>query len=150
MKTVVFISWVVLFMVSACSSAERPEQAGRPDPGFESQEIDMHTSRIALDYHGSYSGILPCADCEGIQIKISLIEDGTYLLRKIYLGKGDNMVFESEGMFDWVDSGSTIILLSEDPPNMYRVGENHLRKLDMEARLITGELAEYYILHKEQ
>lgn len=149
MKATMVIYWVVLFMFSACTQAERAENDSRTDSGFENLDIDMHTSRISLDYHGTYTGILPCADCEGIQTKISLFEDGTYQLRQLYPGIGKDRIFESDGKFDWIDSGSTIILLSEEPPNIYRVGENHLRKLDIEARLITGELADYYILHKE-
>ena len=31
-----------------------------------------HNSRNALDWAGTYEGVLPCADCPGIQTRLSL------------------------------------------------------------------------------
>lgn len=113
-----------------------------------SDTADMHTAQNSLDVIGIYKGVLPCADCEGIDTEIELKSDSTYLLRSIYLGKGDGKSIESSGRYSWTD-GSTIELSEvKDGPNKYFVGENTLTQLDMNGDKITGALAEKYILQK--
>jgi copper homeostasis protein (lipoprotein) len=58
----------------------------------------MHSSQIALDWNGVYTGTLPCADCEGIKTRIVLKKDGTFERNMTYLGKEDNS-FSEEGSF---------------------------------------------------
>jgi uncharacterized lipoprotein NlpE involved in copper resistance len=40
-----------------------------------SQPPDMHTSQTSLDWDGSYAGVVPCADCAGIETFITINED---------------------------------------------------------------------------
>lgn len=111
---------------------------------------DMHNSMISLDWAGSYHGLLPCADCEAIDTRISLTEDLTYRKEKIYIGKSDQ-VFRNEGTFTWSEDGSRIQLNNLNPsntPGVYQVGENRLFLLDMGGNRIEGELADHYILTK--
>lgn len=108
---------------------------------------DMHNAQNSLDVEGTYKGVLPCADCEGIETEIEL-KDSAYIKRTKYLGKGDGKVDEEKGSFEWVD-GSTIELEGiEGASNKYFVGENTLTHLDMEGNKVTGELADHYILKK--
>lgn len=108
---------------------------------------DMHDAQNSLDIEGTYKGVLPCADCEGIETEIEL-KDSTYLKKIKYLGKGDGKVDEEKGNFKWLD-GSTIELEGiEDTSNKYFVGENTLTHLDTEGNKVTGELADHYILKK--
>jgi copper homeostasis protein (lipoprotein) len=65
----------------------------------------MHTSRIALDWAGTYAGVLPCADCEGIKPIITLHEDLTYEMETQHLGR-DEQVFRRSGSFVWDDAGA--------------------------------------------
>ena len=58
---------------------------------------DEHNAQNSLDWSGIYTGVLPCADCEGIETTIILKSDNTYLKTEKYLG--ENEVFESEGNF---------------------------------------------------
>jgi uncharacterized lipoprotein NlpE involved in copper resistance len=108
-----------------------------------------HNSRNSLDWQGTYNGILPCADCEGIQTVILLNSDLTYTLKTKYLGKADS-VFESSGTFNWNDSGNTITLnnIENNRSASYFVGENTLTQLDLKGNKITGDLANSYILKK--
>ncbi|MEC9486934.1 MAG: copper resistance protein NlpE [Prosthecochloris sp.] len=106
------------------------------------------TSRTSLDWNGTYRGILPCADCEGIETVITLHPDGTYRKTTTYLGRNQK-VFIDEGTFTWNRGGSTVRLDGYDcGPRHYRVGENHLLQLDMQQRIITGRLADAYRLDK--
>lgn len=111
---------------------------------------DMHTSQISLDWAGTYHGILPCADCSGIDKFIHLKADGTFEINRTYLGKSDS-TYHTEGSFEWGPDGGTITLDIESAgvmPYHYRVGENLLIQLDLEGNRIDGELAELYNLEK--
>ena len=106
-------------------------------------------SQNSLDWQGTYKGVTPCADCEGIETEITLNDDLTYVIKTKYLGKGDGKVFEEKGSFTWDKSGSTIILNDlKGSPNQYKVGENRLIQLDTKGKVITGALAEKYVLTK--
>lgn len=113
------------------------------------QVPDMHTSEISLDWQGVYKGILPCADCEGIATEITLRENNTYTIKSLYLGKEETF-FEEIGDLKWTEDGSTVVLTNSNDGNatLFKVGENHLRQLDLEGRAIRGELAEKYLLQK--
>ncbi|AXY03440.1 copper resistance protein NlpE [Vibrio alfacsensis] len=108
-----------------------------------------HNSKNALDWNGTYQGLLPCADCEGIETTLTLNTDGSYTLKQVYKGKEDGE-FSSNGQFTWNTAGSTITLVDESAPNQYFVGENILMKLDMNGEKATGDLASFYNLSKQQ
>lgn len=108
------------------------------------------TSRNALDWEGTYYGVLPCADCEGIETVISIFYDNTFVKKTRYLGKNDQ-VFEIAGTFTWNELGNIITFdgaHSQHAPGGLLVGEMQLFHLDQDGQRITGELAEYYRLPK--
>ncbi|MGF1724420.1 copper resistance protein NlpE [Photobacterium nomapromontoriensis] len=108
-----------------------------------------HNARNALDWYGTYTGILPCADCEGIKTELVVNKDGTYTLTEMYLGK-ENATFEHEGAFNWNAEGNTIAIPGvSDNAIQYFVGENQLFRLDREGNRITGDLATHYTLKKQ-
>jgi uncharacterized lipoprotein NlpE involved in copper resistance len=103
-----------------------------------------------LDWPATYKGITPCADCEGIETKIVLNKDSTFVIKTKYLGKGAAKVFEERGNFIWDKTGGIISLAGlKGKPSQYKVGEDKLIQLDMEGKTITGQLADKYILTKE-
>lgn len=105
-------------------------------------------SRNALDWSGSYEGMVPCADCEGILTRLTLREDQSYSLSREYLGRNP-IAFIDSGRFIWSDAGDRIFLDREDDGTPgYLVGENRLFQLDLDGNRITGALADNYILHK--
>lgn len=66
-----------------------------PGPGADAAGVDARAER-------SWLGVLPCADCDGIQTRLSLhVEDGEqrYELEEIYLGGAEDNRFVQEG--DW-------------------------------------------------
>lgn len=106
-----------------------------------------HNSRNSLDWQGVYTGVLPCADCEGISSMLSL-NDSTFTLKTHYLSKNDE-VSHASGKFEWSENGGAITLTGiENGPIKYKVGENRLIQLDMEGNEIDGPLKDNYILHK--
>ena len=110
-------------------------------------ELDEHTSRSSLDWAGTYEGVVPCADCEGIETSIVLDYDDTFVLRTTYLGKSDE-VFEQRGTVVWDERGGAIRLDVPRGAVHYLVGENVLIQLDREGNRITGDLAPRYRLAK--
>jgi len=110
---------------------------------------DMHTSQNALDWSGTYSGILPCASCEGIEVQVTLNKDRAFRRKYSNLGKQEEPLVE-RGKFAWRD-GNTILLQglnSSEVPIYYKIEENQIRQLDTSGKLIKGELAGQYVLIK--
>ena len=105
----------------------------------------------SVDWDGTYFGILPCADCNGIQTILTLNKDLTYEIQMKYLGK-DEKVFESKGTFIWNELGNKITLTDYDNTGLkhYFVGENIIKKLDADGNLINSGFTDKYILRKGQ
>ena len=108
--------------------------------------IDEHTSRNSLDWAGTYTGVLPCADCAGLKTTLTIRSDSSYHLETRPLGQEDRL-FVEQGTFTWMEGGNIIQL--NDGVTRYQVGENRLFLLDRRGRRITGDLAAHYILYKE-
>lgn len=110
---------------------------------------DGHNAANALDWTGTYKGVLPCADCEGIETEITIDDNMQYVIKTKYLGKGDGKTFEEKGVFSWDKDGT--ILTFETPgeaSKKYFVGENTLTQLNPDGTKVTGALAKNYILKK--
>ncbi len=134
---------ITYFTLTACQAPKN-----QPDPAT----AESHNSRNSLDWAGVYRGTIPCADCQGIQTEIRLHDDLTYHRASRYLGK-DTSIFRESGSFEWDQNGSKIILAISDhdsKPVSYLVGENVLIQLDMEGNRITGNLADRYLLKKDE
>lgn len=111
--------------------------------------VDPHNSENSLDWAGIYEGTTPCADCEGIKTVLELRDDKTYALSQTYLGKPEaENEFTKTGDFVWDETGSKVLLKSENDTLQYKVGENQLWMLDKLGNVITGDLADLYILKK--
>jgi copper homeostasis protein (lipoprotein) len=108
---------------------------------------DGHTSRSSLDWAGTYQALLPCADCAAILTTLVLDDADNYELKRLFVGE-DGALFDDRGRFSWSDDGRRITLDIGDAPTDYLVQENRLLQLDMSGAVITGELADRYVLHK--
>lgn len=138
-----FITTIVILGMSC--GRQSTEQSASEE--MSDEFYDMHNARIALDYVGSYSGVLPCADCEGIRTEVILVDESQFIRKTQYIGQ-DDMVFEESGIYTWDEAGNTITLEGADEPNQYFVSENRIFHLDKDGNRIEGELAEKYILKK--
>jgi hypothetical protein len=146
------ISFILLIL--SCQKSNQSEEIIVDDAIFETDEFsevfkDEHKTINSLDYLGIYSGVLPCAACEGIETTIELGSGNSYVKKIIYLGKEDHQVVETSGTFTWNEDGNTITLIEEIAPNQYFVGENVLFHLDIDGNRISGELAANYVLKKD-
>ncbi len=150
-KNIFSIVTIAVLLAFGCSrrdaGEQRTEKEAEPDP-FEINLADMHNARNSIDYGGIYTGVLPCADCEGIKTVLHINYDGTFSRQTHYLGKSDK-TFERKGVFYWQDCGNIIVLDGATPPNQYFVSENYIIQLDVNGERITGDLSDHYILEKE-
>lgn len=110
---------------------------------------DSHMAKISGGYIGTYKGILPCADCQGLETEIAINENSTFCIKRKYDGKGDK-VYIQKGNFTWNKKGDIIILTGvENGADHYLVGKNKLTQLDISEKKFIGNLADEYILSKQ-
>ena len=111
-----FLLAPVLLAASTLAGCGRPSE---PDPAGAPAERAAGAPPLAEDFERTWLGVLPCADCDGIQTRLVLRgESGArrYLLEETYLGvEGDN-AFVQEG--EWTEE--TLALEGVDTP-VYRL-----------------------------
>lgn len=126
MTSKLLIAGFIFISVFACKSNQPQVEMG-------------DNSQTSLDWNGTYTGITPCADCEGIETSVTLNKYMTYQVSNTYKGKSTDAVIKT-GTFTFNRDGNTIKLGNiTDAPAMYAVGENQLTQLDMEGNKITGD-----------
>lgn len=142
-----------LFALLIMSCTQKIKEERNEEIVADSSEVvvnNEHNAKNSLDYIGMYQGVVPCADCEGIETTLVLEDDKNYVLKTNYLGKKKNSTNEFRGVYSWNEAGNTIILSGIlNAPNQYFVGENYLKQLDMDGNKIEGDLAERYVLQKK-
>lgn len=138
---------------SACTSNEKQKTSGQDaeqlSEATDSMNFDpAHNSQNSLDWDGTYSGVIPCADCPGIETTIVINADETFSYSGEYMDR--DLIVEDNGKFMWHDDGSAIHLVGKDVNMKLKVGENRLIMLDQEGNIIEGELEDHYVLDKER
>jgi copper homeostasis protein (lipoprotein) len=78
----------------------------------------------------TYTGRLPCADCPGIQLTVTLFPDSTFRLRQVYQDRPE--VFHNLGRWSVEENGSRLVLRGGTvaPRFSQIVGADSLRMLD--------------------
>ena len=125
------------FALTACS-----KPADKVDPAADStattatstqnQPASMPASANDLNWVGDYKGLLPCADCEGIETELELKANNTYELSEEYLGKQGNE-FKAKGTFSFDADQSNVITLDEQgQKRKFFIGDNYIELRDMQ------------------
>lgn len=140
------ISLMSLFFVfMACNNAG--------DKKEESKDTSTTAAQVVKEpvVTESYHGIIPCADCEGIEVSLSLMDNGTYTRHDLYIsrkakGPGSNEISNS-GKF--IMHGDTLQLLGiTEGADHYLKTDSTLIQLGADNHRITGNLAYKYVLKK--
>ncbi len=148
MKKLILLVGCGLLLFVGCGKKECGKACKKTCCVKEQVVATAHSSKNALDWNGAYSGVLPCADCSGIETKITLNANGTFEKIEKYVKK-ENKTVESKGTFSWDKTGSIITLKDEKGvTEHYKVGEGKLIMLNNEGKEVSGELANEYILSK--
>lgn len=129
----------------ACSHSQQPgtETASTPEV-TPTGRGGMGTTAI----RARYEGVLPCADCGGIQTELMLLADGSYAMRESYQGKSTD-AFESRGRYNVSSSGTqadpnatVYVLTPAEGENRFFVATNggqELRLLDSQKQEIPSQ-----------
>lgn len=126
--------YLILALLATALAGCQPDQstdapAVQPPGAAAAPVIDMHTSRMALDWAGLYEGLLACSDCAGIHTQLTLEPDGRFELVTRRLVR-DAVPSSARGPFNWGADGSTIVLDSDGEGQRFAVGEGRLLLLE--------------------
>lgn len=135
------------FAVLATGCLPRDHAASGTAPQDQAAIPDDHNAQNALDWAGLYRGTLPCADCPGIEVALTLHPDSTYHITRLYQER-PGATHEAQGHFNWAADGNHITLRGEENLR-YKISENRIIQLDGDGHEITGPLAGHFILHKQ-
>ena len=98
-------------------------------------------------YEGTYEGTFPCADCDGINVSLTIGKD-TYTSEEIM----NELTDEDNGKVSY-DAQNKVLTLTSEKENgktqQYQVKEDGSIVFLDEGKEITGTLASYYILKKK-
>lgn len=130
--------WLVanIAALGACASAPSGPGADSASPG------PAPGTTVATP--ATYAGTLPCADCPGIEWTLTLLEDGSYRLRRVYLEAeaGGNRAFVELGRWDGDAASGRLALRggSDGPIRFAVVDAQSLRLLDRRGQTIASSL----------
>jgi copper homeostasis protein (lipoprotein) len=101
----------------------------------------------AIGAHGlslpaTFTGTLPCADCEGIAHHLDLFPDQTYQMRREWLGKPDATVRDELGRWHADPAREAVVLTgaSEAPIFLEVKAPDRVRLMDLEGNPIVSDL----------
>ncbi|MGJ7033898.1 copper resistance protein NlpE [Niabella hirudinis] len=152
MKKIVY--FMLACSIAGCAGDGNQQQATgdtlaysyAPSPIHDSEKVPVADT---TKFEGTYSGLLPCASCEGIETTLTLYEDHSFLMKEVY--KDDQPdTFVNKGKYTVTDN--TLYLKMDgagaERPVMYAVRPNSLTQLDLNGNEISGALAGHYVLMK--
>jgi len=90
----------------------------------------------------TFAGVLPCADCAGMEHHLDVMPDGSYALRTRYLGREGEPAFDDIGTWALSSDGITLALKGgREAPLFFSIEDaGTLRKLDLSGRPIESGL----------
>lgn len=138
MKKILFFGLLSLSVIS-CKNTNQDKTA------VVEETLTTEVSNLEKGLKGSFSGVIPCASCEGISLKLELKASNTYELTMEYLGEEGSKPEILTGNFS--QKGEIITLEGiKDMSNLFKVTEKGLLYLDAEGNQIEGPLADKYLL----
>lgn len=89
----------ILLLLAACGREPAPPAPDAADPQA-AAPADAAPAPAGEDFERRWLGVLPCADCDGIQTTLTLSReagDARFVLEEVYLGPGESPRFETRG-----------------------------------------------------
>ena len=144
MKQILFLI-ALSFLFTQCKNTEKTTKDARSDKA-ESQKMEEKKPIKTTNLIGqSYHGLLPCADCMGIETELTFKENGQYQVKSFYLGKSDEVNFK-EGQYQ-LDGGKVICRINNKIVSRYQIKDNQLIPEGPQASS-KGGIEELYVLRK--
>lgn len=146
----ILLGVAILFCMVRCKPKKQQEL--QQDTITEAQEVFSlgDSSRVSVDWDGTYLGFMPCTDCEGTLTRLTLFPEQTFELDRIYWGS-NRETFSLAGTFRWGESGGHIYLEGGEDKQaglQFQVGENRLTLLNQEGNGSKYQEFPWYVLGK--
>lgn len=118
-------------------------------PQKETSSASITPSPVLEESSKTYYGVMPCADCQEIQLTLTLTPsssisaEGTFKASRVYVGQSTDPIIES-GNFttergDKIDPDATVIVLNPqsqtDREEYLQVDEKTLKPIDLEGNV---------------
>lgn len=134
----------VLAGTFSCNSSDK-KAAEEENATCDSITVDTTDSMF-----GTYYGTLPCADCGGKKVALSIKDDKTYNLTYEYLDSEDEGEMEDNGVYNLInDTIIEIVTPSSGVKTYYAYSKGNMVLSDSVGTINTGELADFYVLKKD-
>ncbi|MCB2230169.1 copper resistance protein NlpE [bacterium] len=90
----------------------------------------------------TFSGLIPCADCPGIRQSVTLNEDSTFSLTRVYLEArdGEDVTYETSGAWHVVSGKKQLVLIGEGRPELFAITDSSITMLDIDGNPIQSGL----------
>lgn len=136
-------SVVFLLALSGCTVVSLPQ-----DWAGDSQQSSIGVAPEVETWTGTYETTLPCPDCVGVRVRLSLYKDGTYALGTKKMGSSTPAI-ERRGSFTFNMDETRITLDASGQGRSFDIlPPNKLRMLGRDGQPVTGVNASRYILVK--
>lgn len=117
-------------------------------PVKEEAVIEQDQFQIPDEVQGTYTGVLPCDDCEGIEIELVLTA-GRYNMSLVYRGKSDE-IFLEDGTFQKEADQIQLFRTESTGMNKFLIKPGQLVMLNDDGAEVTGRDKEKYILYLDE
>ncbi|RFM30245.1 copper resistance protein NlpE N-terminal domain-containing protein [Deminuibacter soli] len=141
---------IMLLLTAAAFAATSCQQAGKNTSIVNADSV-RHSMNMSPFSAGSFAGYfadtIPCADCAGIVMRLSLKSDSTFIMEQEYVGARDtsHRLFYQLGNYTIVDSTLRLSETTEGPHQFKITGPGELSILDNEGAIINNTRLKYTI-----
>jgi len=117
--------------------------------GKEENASNAISRKSTSNFSGTFSGLIPCADCPGIEITLSFNPDSSFTESMIYQERSSS--FKDSGQ--WIIDGKIIKVRYNNKETFSRYflikSDSTIAWLDGDRKEIEGPLKDHYILKKK-
>ncbi|MDO5090677.1 MAG: copper resistance protein NlpE [Cardiobacteriaceae bacterium] len=139
----ILCTFISLTLITGCSSSDNKDNRSA-DPAANTQPLA--NARQSQNWLGTYQGILPCANCEGIATMVVLENNGKYTLRTRQLGLEDKDR-KYQGTYSWKND-STLVLSGDAQEKVFTVYDGYLQAMMPDGSPIPAHPGANYRLEK--
>lgn len=140
MKLSFILAALILFQFSCNNNANQNQK----------EDNIVQTKSADINFSGTFSGLIPCADCPGIELTVSFNPDSSYTESMVYQER--NSSFKDTG--HWVLDNKILTIQynkAQAEPRYFLIkSDTAIAWLDADKKEIEGPLKEHYILRKEK
>lgn len=150
MKNLIFCALLVISFSGCKTIEEDREENDLEELRIENTEPEKIPSpREAVNWRGTYSGVLPCDNCLGIETYLTLREDQTFLLKQRYVNPDKGEAEQTlEGEFLWNEEGNVISLNSLEGTLQLKLDKLYLVPLNSNGNEVKPDPGNNFRLYK--